>query len=296
MNNYYHMASSQTDRRRMLFIFFQRLHVQCFYRAAVRSFIVKLFIAVSLLATQVACTATTLPPYEATYTTKLRGIKISGTRTFEQTSDNHYRVSWKAKALWMRLNEWSEFEIINDQVRPLSYHYTRKGLGTDRPIHVYFDWENMQVNGSKGKKDYQFALQPNAQDKLSYQVQMQLDLLANPDTKAVNYTVAAYNGLKQYQFEYQHNDKVETKLGSRESLLFERYKKDKTIKVWVAPEHYYLPVKVEQIEGDSNNVLLIKSWQSDAKAYVQNRVSAKSNAPKAHHLVGNEPSILDDDF
>ncbi|MBT5923708.1 MAG: hypothetical protein HOH29_08245, partial [Cellvibrionales bacterium] len=115
--------------------------------------ILRSFIIALLLGVQLGCTATTLPPYEATYTTKLRGIKVNGTRKFESTTKDRYKVSWKAKALWMRLNEWSEFELIDGkQIRPISYHYTRKGLGTDKPIHIVFDWENMHVNASKGDK------------------------------------------------------------------------------------------------------------------------------------------------
>jgi len=217
---------------------------------------------VLLTASQVACTSTQLPPYEATYTTKLRGIKIKGVRKFEATSESTYRISWTAKALWMKLNEWSEFEIIDEKVRPLSYHYTRKGLGTDRPIHVYFDWANMQVKGSKGSKKYTYELQPGVLDKLSYQVQMQLDLIRAPQTRAFDYTVANYAGLKNYRFAYTNNETIETRLGSRETMVFERNKRDRTIRLWISPEQNYLPVKIEQLEDGDSNVVEIKSWES----------------------------------
>jgi len=228
----------------------------------------KYLLALVLLGTQLACTATTLPPYEAKYTTKLRGIKISGTRTFEAIEGNRYRVSWRAKALWMRLNEWSEFEIIDDQVKPLSYHYTRKGLGTDRPVHVYFDWENMQVSGSKGKNKYSFALEEGTQDKLSYQVQMQLDLLKKPEMSAVTYQVATHSTLKNYHFNFERKETIETALGDRETLLFVREKKDAAINIWLAPAHYYLPIQVVQTDEDGDkNSLIIRSWKSEAKPY-----------------------------
>ena len=75
--------------------------------------ITKLLIGGLLLSAQLACTATSLPPYEASYSTRLRGIKINGTRNFKHIADNRYQISWQAKALWMRLNEWSEVETVS---------------------------------------------------------------------------------------------------------------------------------------------------------------------------------------
>lgn len=216
-----------------------------------------------LLGVQLGCTATTLPPYEATYTTKLRGVKITGTRKFESTGDNSYKVSWKAKALWMRLNEWSEFEIIDGkQIRPISYHYTRKGLGTDKPIHINFDWENNLINASKGDKEYQFPLEPNTLDRLSYQVQMQIDLLISPDTEALNYTVANHDKLAHYAFNYEKQEVIKTEIGDTLSRIFKREKKDKTTRIWLSEEQYFVPVKIEQAEDKQSSVIAIKHWKS----------------------------------
>ena len=229
------------------------------------SFILRSLIVVLLLGIQLGCTATTLPPYEATYTTKLRGIKINGVRKFESTANNRYKVSWKAKALWMRLNEWSEFELIDGkQIRPISYHYTRKGLGTDKPIHIVFDWDNMLINASKGDKQYQFTLEPNTLDRLSYQVQMQIDLLIKPDSKQLDYIVANHDKLAQYAFNFEQQEVIETELGKVSSQVFKREKKDKTTRIWLSSEQYYVPVKIEQTEGEQSSVIAIKQWQSKA--------------------------------
>ena len=225
--------------------------------------ILRSFIIALLLGVQLGCTATTLPPYEATYTTKLRGIKVNGTRKFESTTKDRYKVSWKAKALWMRLNEWSEFELIDGkQIRPISYHYTRKGLGTDKPIHIVFDWENMLVNASKGDKKYQFALEPNTLDRLSYQVQLQIDLLIKPNSEQFDYTVANHDRLARYSFHFEKQEVIETKLGSALSLIFKREKKDKVTRIWLSPEQYYVPVKIEQTEGNQSSVIAIKNWKT----------------------------------
>lgn len=218
-----------------------------------------------LLGTQLACTATTLPPYEATYTTKLKGIKITGTRKFEQISENKYKVSWRAKALWMSLNEWSEFELVdNTRLKPISYHYTRKGLGSDKPIHILFDWENNVANASKGKEKTVLPLLPGTQDKLSYQLQMQLDLLRDPQKESLSYVVASHNKIRSYDFTLLKEEMLNSKLGSEQTRVYQRQKRDKTTSVWLSPKQYYLPLKIERNEDGKVSVLKIKNWKSES--------------------------------
>lgn len=250
------------------------------YKGIKRLF-VALVSAFAMLASQTACTASSLPPYEAEYTTKMRGIRINSDRKFIEIAENTYRLSWKAKALWMRISEWSDFEIIDDKVRPISYHYTRKGLGSDRPINIEFDWENMQANGSKGDKQYNFALDPNSLDRLSFQVQMQLDLINDKTLTEFNYRIANYNGMRDYRFEFEKSESVDTRIGTFETLVFKRDKKDSSIRLWMSPKQFYLPVKVEQT-GDDANTVLIRGWKSEKEhdetiAYINKRNLSEGN-------------------
>ena len=217
---------------------------------------------VLLSVSQLACTSSSLPPYEANYTTKLRGIRINTERQFLEIAENTYQLSWSAKLLLMRIKERSEFKIIDDKVVPISYRYTRKGLGSDRPIEVIFDWENMQAVGRKGDRVTNFALEPGTLDKLSFQVQMQLDLLNNREQTEFDYKIASHSGLRDYLFNYEKEEQLETKLGTFKTLVFRRDKKDSTIRLWMSPKQFYLPVKVQQT-GDDANTLVIKSWKSE---------------------------------
>ena len=272
------------------------------------AFLSKIFrslIIVLVIGMQLGCTATTLPPYEATYTTKLRGIKINGIRKFESTANNSYKVSWKAKALWMRLNEWSEFELIDGKrIRPISYHYTRKGLGTDKPIHILFDWDNMLINASKGDKKHQFPLEPNTLDRLSYQVQMQIDLLINPESEQLNYTIANHDKLAHYAFNFEQQEEIETELGKTLSKVFKREKKDKTTRIWLSSEQFYVPVKIEQTEDKQSSVIAIKHWKSKADKSTKGLMTLipaplRQNVTASQNLASSTsttPSIDDTDF
>lgn len=259
--------------------------------------IIALFCIAMLLVSQTACTATQLPPYEATYTAKLRGIKIKGLRKFEEIEKDTYKLSWEAKALWMRLDEWSIFKVIDEKVIPVSYHYARKGLGTDRPIDVYFDWEAMKVSGSKGKHSYEFALEPDTLDKLSFQVQLQLDLLMNKGLDSAHYRIAKHNRISDYQFNYVRNERIETELGIQNTLVFERTKDDGSTILWISPEQNYLPIKIESIEDGDSNVMLIRSWNSRSLQKKQESVAQLDTSEFAAELPdNNDAAFIDDDF
>ena len=230
----------------------------------------------------------------------MRGLRINSERKFVETGENTYRLSWSAKALWMRISEWSDFEIIDDKVRPLGYHYTRKGLGSDRPIHIEFDWEKMLVYGSKGDKSYTFELDPNSLDRLSFQVQMQLDLLNDRSLTQFNYRVANYREMRDYVFNLEKQETLATKLGTFDTLVFRRDKKKSSIRLWMSPEQYYLPVKVEQTGEDSNTVV-IKGWKSDKPNNEALALNDTLNDPSGDGVMGgttsNDPSVLPvDDF
>ncbi len=249
-----------------------------------------------LLVSQTACTATRLPPYEATYTTKLRGIKIKGVRKFEIIDKDTYRLSWEARALWMRLNEWSTFKIIDEKVIPLSYHYTRKGLGSNRPVHVNFDWTCMQVNSSKGDDEYHFELEPGTLDKLSFQVQLQLDLLHDHNLKLANFRVASHDRIKDYNFSFVQQETIETNLGPQNTLVFERSKNDGGTRLWISPEQNYLPIQIENIDDGDSNVLSIKSWESEKVSDSPDSVALREEASEEQDLDQSSIASEEDDF
>ena len=79
-------------------------------------------------------------------------------------------------------------------------------------------------------------------------------------------------------------------------MLFERSKSDQTIRVWLAPQHYYLPIQFERIDDDGdNNMLTIKSWQSDEPTFRQ--AQALANTKKAQIVAASnniDISLADD--
>ena len=216
-----------------------------------------------LLSSQLACTATTLPPYEASYNTTLRGIQIEGKRKFEQLDGDRYRLSWRAKALWMKLDEWSEFKIVDGQVRPLRYHYSRKGIGRERPVQLDFDWNAATIHSRRGDSRQQIPLTAGTLDKLSYQIQMQLDLSRQVSQPQLHYRVADHRKIKDYHFVYQGQAPLETKLGEIDSSIYSREKANNETRIWPSPRPHHQPQRNEWRKGDKKSTATIKSWRSE---------------------------------
>lgn len=247
---------------------------------------------------QYGCTANPIAPYEAQYSTKIKGIKVKATRKLEHLGNRQYRVSWQAKALWMQLKEWAEFQIIDDGVlMPISYHYRRKGLGSDRPIDIIFDHSNKKIRTRKGDKEAILDLPPRAYDKLTYQVQLQLDLQQNPAAESLEYVVANSHRLKHYRFTRQGSEPMNSAVGPTNALIFQKSGDNGLTTLWVSPESQYLPVAIQQ--RDKNGDVTTAQLQSiTLKAQ-----AARADAPLQTGSVDAEimttttaPADGDDDF
>ena len=178
--------------------------------------------------------------YEARYHARIKGLNVKGIKTIKKTGDNRYQASWKAKALWMKIDEWSEFEMTKDNmIRPIQYHYQKKGFGKNERINLYFDWKNQRLIGetikSKTVDKKQFSLTPGVQNKLTYQIQMQLDLIRNSLTgslpETLSYHIASDRGLEQYLFTRNNGASGNRKLDKKNLTVFSRQKKNRLVEI-----------------------------------------------------------------
>ncbi|MGB1192594.1 MAG: hypothetical protein ACPG3T_06700, partial [Pseudomonadales bacterium] len=86
-------------------------------------------------------------------------------------------------------------------------------------------------------------------------------------------TVANHDRLAHYEFNYENQALIKTELGSAESLIFKREKKYKTTRIWLSPEQFYVPVKIEQTEDEQSSVIAIKNWKSQTDKVARGALS-----------------------
>ena len=208
--------------------------------------------------------------YEARYHAKIKGLNVKGVKTIKATGENRYRASWKVKVLWMKIDEWSEFEITKDNmVRPIHYHYQEKGFGKRERINLYFDWKNQrlisEISKSKAVNKKQFALSKGVQDKLTYQIQMQLDLISNslPDSlpETLSYNIASDRGLEQYRFIGSNKVSGNTKLEKKNNTVFSRQKTNRLVEIHFAEDIFFIPTLIRHSKNDKTNDIHLSDWQ-----------------------------------
>ncbi|MEE3240769.1 MAG: hypothetical protein VX231_07370 [Pseudomonadota bacterium] len=208
--------------------------------------------------------------YEARYHARIEGLSVKGIKTITKTGDNRYQASWKAKAMWMKIDEWSEFEITKDNmIRPIQYHYQKKGFGKNERINLYFDWKNQRLIGEtikdKTVNKKNFSLTTGVQNKLTYQIQMQLDLISNSLTgslpETLSYNIASDQGLEQYFFTRKNDISGDRKLDKKNLTVFSRQKKNSLFEVHFDQDIFFIPALIRQSKNDKTNEIHRNDWK-----------------------------------
>tara|TARA_S200000501_G_scaffold378495_1_gene441414 strand:- start:5349 stop:6185 length:837 start_codon:yes stop_codon:yes gene_type:complete len=208
--------------------------------------------------------------YEARYHARIKGLNVKGIKTIKKTGDNRYQASWKAKALWLKVDEWSEFEMTKDNmIRPIKYHYQKKGFGKNERINLYFDWKNQRLIGetikNKTVDKKQFSLTPGVQNKLTYQIQMQLDLISNSLTgsppETLSYHIASDRGLEKYLFTRNNEASGHRKLDKKNLTAFSRQKKNRLVAIHFDQDIFFIPALIRQSKNDKTNDIHLSDWQ-----------------------------------
>jgi hypothetical protein len=232
--------------------------LQRFMGCAVKIVVMAALIALSTLATGAEPT-----PYRAVYKANYKGLPISATGVRELTKlpDGTYRLSSTAKSFLASIDEETLFRLEESaQVIPLRYQYHRKGVGRNRTAILTFDWEAMRVLNDVQDKPWQMKIEAGTQDKLSYQLAMQLALNAArhepwPD---MTYAIADGGQIKEYAFRVVGNETIDTPIGPVDTVKAVREQNPgRTTHFWLAPAYEFLLIRFEQVEDDGDGFTLM---------------------------------------
>jgi len=205
--------------------------------------------------------------FEAIYKARFRGIGVTAIRKLETLPNGHQQFSFSADSWLADINETSEFTWTDDaRIQPERYTYTRSGLGRDRKAVLNFDWEKKQVINNVENKPWTMTIPNNAFDKLSYQLQIQYDLINSRDLAP--YEIADGGKLKTYEFEIVGGEKITTPAGDFNTIKVKRIHsndKERHTYFWLAPAWNYLMVKVQQQDGSQSYEIDLNSATIDGK-------------------------------
>lgn len=206
--------------------------------------------------------------FDNQYKAKLYGFNITVTNRLTKTANNQYDLLFKADSFIGSITEKSKMQWNPTQqtITPLHYTYARRGLSKDRTAELSFDWKNKTVTNNVQKTSWQMDIAQKVQDKLSYQIQMQQDLLNGH--KNFTYQIADGGRLKEYKFTTVGEEMLDTPLGKVNTIKIKRSRADddRVTYAWLAKNWNYLLVRLQQEEKGDVYTIYIHKASIDGKA------------------------------
>ncbi|MGB2130211.1 MAG: DUF3108 domain-containing protein [Marinobacterium sp.] len=215
-----------------------------------------------------ADTTAPLTPFKAVYTTAFDlGVSLSGEaiRQLKSQDNGRWTFSSEASSMMAGISEITRFEYHPTRIiKPLSYRYKRKVLGKSRKATIDFDWSKGSVTTVVKDQPWKMQIPEATQDKLSYQLQLRLDLMAGKTE--MHYAVADGGKLKEYRFKVTGEEEIDTPYGRYMAIRVIRDRgedADRETLIWFAPELDYLIIRLEQTESDGKTyALLLKNLET----------------------------------
>ena len=197
-----------------------------------------------------------LPLFHAEYSLMRNGLTLGiSTRSLTAAKDGTYIYASTTRATgiiaWFvkdHFDEYSKWTLNGTQLRPLEYVYNRHGGSKTRHVKLKFDWQRLIVTNTIDGDPWRMSIPPDAQDKLVYQLSIMYDL--KKGTKHLEYKIADGGKLKDYEFEIQGEETLNTALGKIKTVRIQRIGDKRDTTVWCAPRLSYLPVQLKQQDTD----------------------------------------------
>jgi len=195
------------------------------------------------------------------YSTRVFGFNLTVKHQLSNLGNGEHRLHFLAKTWFASIEEITEFTWGEDgKVDPLRYSYKRRGLGRNRDRQLEFDWDSGTVTNVLENTSWDMDTSKHVQDPLSYQVQLQRDLIDGREN--LSYQIANNGGLREYSFEVVDEEVLETPLGKVNTVKVMRSRKnhDRVTYAWLAKDWDYLLVRLQQQEdGDSHTISITKA-------------------------------------
>ena len=231
-------------------------------RAAPTTFAALLALCVAPLA---SAAATDCPqPFKITMAVEWHGMN-AGTSVLELTrnspTDFTYRSTNNARGLFRialpdTITQVSHFQIVNGEVRPLTYVGDDGSSDTSRDVSLKFDWDAHRVTGVAEDKPVDLTITPGVQDDLSVQIALMCALSAGQAPQS--FKLVDKDEIKEYQYTREGQENVDTPVGKLDTVIYRSQKKgsSRATRLWIAPSLGYLPIRAEQAKNGKRELQL----------------------------------------
>lgn len=193
-------------------------------------------------------------PFKARYRVTYEGVPITatGTRELSHGSNGDFHFASRVSAFMAHMEENAHFtQDVDGTLRPVTYAERRSGLIGSRNRHLLFDWEERELVRSGDKQDVH-PLEGLVYDPVSWQLALQRDLSRGDYAVGDRFFYSVSNGGEpdEYELRIIGTPSLNVPAGSFETVLLRReHESDRETWIWVAPDHNYLLVRLEHVDG-----------------------------------------------
>lgn len=192
-----------------------------------------------------------IAPFAAHYVAAWKSISV-GTSDLQLQKDaasDGYVYTWRtsARGIFRLLYshdvvQTSWFSVNGADVRPQRYH-AEDGSSS---VSVDFDWTEHRARGETEGKPLDLKLADGAQDVMSIQIQVMLDLIKGvlPDS----FRIFDKDEIKEFLYTNEGAARIRTELGELDTVVVasRRAGNNRILRMWFAPKLNYVPVKAER--------------------------------------------------
>jgi hypothetical protein len=190
-------------------------------------------------------------PFIAQYEAAWKGMTV-GTSEIQLTrgaEPGHYMYVWTITARgFFRLAyrddlvQKSWLRVVGDHVRPDKY-FGKEGSQT---VELNFDWQDKRATGVSETKPVDITLPDGAQDVMSIQVEVMLDL-KNGNLPAT-FQIIDKDQLKEFNYTREGTARIRTAIGELETVIVtsQRTGNNRILRMWFAPSLGFVPVQAER--------------------------------------------------
>lgn len=198
-----------------------------------------------------------LKAFTADYKADVSGVPFSGTgsRSLKKDGDE-WVLEFGADAALFGMEERTRFKIDKNLIQPQSYRHKRTGFGSKPAKTAQFDWTKMIASWQQDDEKSSVKLTAGAQDELSYQLQLRMDLKAGKT--ALSYPIIDDDKIYERSFIIEdQNEVLETPVGKLNTVRVKvnRESKKRETWIWFAKDWDYILVRLEQKEKDSRYLI-----------------------------------------
>ncbi len=146
-------------------------------------------------------------------------------------------------------------EKTEDRYQAVEFEYEVQGADKDRNEHYIFDWNNHTALSKYKGKTRTLSITPHTLDRFS----VQLMLMRKPDAGTARYacSVVSRGRLKEYVYELEPHQPVETRLGNLSAHKYVREKNDRKgtrYTEWYAESLHYIPVRSDKTRNGKTEI------------------------------------------